>query len=190
MDPLIHLWGIKAMTGERGDECVWGRKGTLAPRTMRSTRFLEMLFLTRENPAYSAQATQPPLPAQEIQSPPSPPTPCAHGHPQRTWNWRHFEQEWTSTPSSPLPALCLLTMWSRYSGWTVNGVLAPLLRERLELLDLLFVCVCVWGYNLGYFRGHVSVSRPVNWGRLVQLRIKSMSPNGKHLGQRLGLRLG
>ncbi len=91
--------------------------------------FLETLFLTRENPACSAQATQTPSLLKQYNQPPSPPTLCTQGHPQDL----KLEMQ------SSLPVLCLLSMWRRYSEWTVNRILTQLLRNRLELLVL---CVC------------------------------------------------
>lgn len=135
-DPLIHLWGIKVMTDERRDEGVcWGGRGHRRSIPRDPHGFLKMLFLTRENPACSAQATHSPSLLTRYNQPPPPPTPCAHGHPQSTWNWRRSLQEWTSTPLPLSPHNVERVQWTHF--------VTQLLRERL--------CVCVFGWLSGSF---------------------------------------
>lgn len=133
-DLLIYLWGIEVMTGERGDECVPGWKGALALRnhkihTDSRKRCSWHVKILHGLPGPHTL----PLLAQGIQS-----TTTSSSYAVRptatlrTWNWRCSQEEWASTPSSPLPVLCPLTMWSEYSEWTVNRFLAQLLGEKVS----------------------------------------------------------
>ena len=67
-------------------------------------------------------------------------------------------------------------MFQNYGSMSVYRCMWPTTESWLCLSEGLAVLDCLCGYG---FWGHISDSRHVNWGQLMQLESKALSPVGK-----------